>query len=99
MMKQSAKHLESSDYVDPVCGMTVSDTSKHRSSFEGTDYYFCSEHCENKFIANPSVFLADKESHHETGHHHDNKCHGHHVTKGDAQISETSGTYTCPMHP
>ncbi len=98
-MDRSAKHFESSDYIDPVCGMTVSDTSEYRSDFEGTDYYFCSEQCEKKFLANPSGYLGNKKSQHETGHHHDEKCQGDHATKGAAPMPKTSGGYTCPMHP
>lgn len=98
-MEQSAKNLESPDHVDPVCGMAVADTSKYRSDFKGTEYYFCSEHCENKFLANPSGYLDNKEAQHETRHHHDEKCHGDHATKGKAPMPNTRGGYTCPMHP
>ncbi|PLX61040.1 MAG: copper-translocating P-type ATPase [Sedimenticola selenatireducens] len=98
-MNKSAKHFESSDHVDPVCGMTVSDTSEYRSDFEGTDYYFCSEHCEKRFLDNPSGYLGNKKSQHETGHHHDEKWHGDHAIKGESPMPKTSGGYTCPMHP
>ena len=42
---------------DPVCGMTIAEkdatgTAEH----EGTTYYFCSEGCRRKFVANPAAF-------------------------------------------
>ena len=46
---------------DPVCGMTVDpETAKHRTSHEGTDYFFCSGKCKDKFEANPAAYLDKK---------------------------------------
>ena len=48
---------------DPVCGMTVDlATSKHKAEHDGTTYYFCSGRCREKFVANPSVFVAKSPS-------------------------------------
>jgi Cu+-exporting ATPase len=43
---------------DPVCGMHV-DPSKtaHRVTLGGNDYFFCSDGCRTKFIANPEKYL------------------------------------------
>ncbi|NOX25584.1 MAG: YHS domain-containing protein [Deltaproteobacteria bacterium] len=41
---------------DPVCGMTVKDSSIAHEH-EGTSYSFCSEHCREKFVANPAEFI------------------------------------------
>lgn len=98
-MKQSVKRHQSTDYVDPVCGMTVSEKSEFHTHYEGADYYFCSESCEKKFTAVPSGYLADKESHHENGHLHDESCHAQHATDDNVGLSVSSATYTCPMHP
>jgi Cu+-exporting ATPase len=43
---------------DPVCGMTIAEkdaagTAEH----QGTTYYFCSEGCRRKFVANPAAFV------------------------------------------
>jgi len=48
--------------VDPVCGMSV-DPAKtaHRASHEARDYYFCSAHCREKFIADPRKYLVAKK--------------------------------------
>jgi len=48
--------------VDPVCGMSV-DPAKtaHRVSHEARDYYFCSAHCRERFIADPRKYLVAKK--------------------------------------
>ncbi|MGE3153852.1 MAG: heavy metal translocating P-type ATPase [Nitrospiraceae bacterium] len=39
---------------DPICGMTVEPvTAAGRYDYEGTTYYFCSQHCLHTFQANP----------------------------------------------
>src|SRR5262245_51014779 len=55
--------------VDPVCGMRVDPAraaGKHEHN--GTTYYFCSQHCLNKFRENPEQFF--KESHQHGAHGH-----------------------------
>ena len=43
---------------DPVCGMTVDPgTAKHRRAHAGHTYYFCCQHCAEKFEAAPGKFL------------------------------------------
>lgn len=42
---------------DPVCGMMV-DVSKAVSQIHnGTTYYFCSESCKEKFVAEPIRYI------------------------------------------
>jgi Cu(I)/Ag(I) efflux system membrane fusion protein len=43
--------------IDPICGMEV-DPAKtaHRSEFQGTTYYFCSQDCRKQFDANPARY-------------------------------------------
>jgi P-type Cu+ transporter len=44
---------------DPVCGMSVDPhTSKRRADHSGRTYYFCSDRCREKFIADPARYLA-----------------------------------------
>ena len=52
-------HADAADSVkDPVCGMTVDPhTAKHRHTHEGHPYYFCSDRCREKFIAEPAKYL------------------------------------------
>ncbi|MDP1645238.1 MAG: heavy metal-binding domain-containing protein, partial [Thiobacillus sp.] len=48
------------DLKDPVCGMTVTAQSGHRSTHEGHTFYFCSSKCQGKFAADPLQYLAPK---------------------------------------
>src|SRR5690606_37420624 len=40
--------------IDPICGMTVSKSSPIRAERDGETYYFCCEHCRQKFLAQAS---------------------------------------------
>ena len=59
-MKHGGKKA-AAEAKDPVCGMTVKPESA-AGSFEhdGTTYTFCSEHCLEKFKADPGAFLGGK---------------------------------------
>lgn len=41
---------------DPVCGMSVKDNAI-TSVYQGHSYSFCSDHCREKFDANPADFI------------------------------------------
>ncbi|MHB8111139.1 MAG: heavy metal translocating P-type ATPase [Syntrophorhabdaceae bacterium] len=45
---------------DPVCNMAVSNDSQYHFRYGDKDYYFCREHCLQKFAAHPEEYL-DKE--------------------------------------
>ena len=82
--------------TDPVCGMSVADDSALSTQHEGQRYFFCSETCLNKFIAEPGKFLGDEVE-------HDHSCcssghHAHHAP-APATAADESAIYTCPMHP
>lgn len=38
---------------DPVCGMTVDKVTAIQAKRDGKTYYFCSEHCRQKFLSTP----------------------------------------------
>ena len=38
---------------DPVCGMTVDVASALHAEREGKTFYFCSDHCRQKFLSAP----------------------------------------------
>jgi Cu+-exporting ATPase len=38
---------------DPICGMTVDQTTAFHAEREGETFYFCSDHCLQKFLAIP----------------------------------------------
>jgi Cu+-exporting ATPase len=45
--------------IDPVCGMQVDPaTTAHHVGHAGTDYYFCSARCRDRFSANPAPYLS-----------------------------------------
>ena len=37
--------------TDPICGMTVDEATALRTERDGQTFYFCSEHCREKFLA------------------------------------------------
>lgn len=85
---EHAAHTAAKALKDPVCGMAVTEQSKHRHEYEGRSYYFCSEHCKVKFIASPTQY-ASKATPASGGDH-----------GGRAHHAGTNNTiYTCPMHP
>src|SRR5215510_9890690 len=43
--------------IDPVCGMTVDDSSPLRYEHAGQIYFFCNPGCRAKFIAEPARYL------------------------------------------
>jgi YHS domain-containing protein len=48
--------------IDPICGMTVdTDTALHTER-DGTMFYFCSEHCQEKFLSASVDAKPDKKS-------------------------------------
>ncbi|WP_395681209.1 heavy metal translocating P-type ATPase [Dokdonella sp.] len=45
---------------DPVCGMSVDPhTAQHRAEYRGRTWYFCSAHCREEFLAEPTRHLSD----------------------------------------
>nr|WP_283817983.1 heavy metal translocating P-type ATPase [Bradyrhizobium jicamae] len=48
--------------IDPVCGMKVNPaTAKHRFTYQGEEYLFCSGRCRERFEAEPEKFLKPRE--------------------------------------
>ncbi len=44
---------------DPVCGMTLDPTSTAaHAAHAGRTYYFCSQHCADRFKADPAEFVS-----------------------------------------
>ncbi len=71
--------------TDPVCGMKVDTESGRSLEQAGKSYYFCSQHCLEKFKANPDKYLKPVASTPK-------------ATAPSAPILSAGG-YTCPMHP
>ncbi|MGY6626629.1 heavy metal translocating P-type ATPase [Acinetobacter johnsonii] len=53
---------EKTTFIDPVCGMTVTDLTKPHTEWQGQDYYFCSEKCLQKFIATPEAYVKAEDA-------------------------------------
>ena len=47
--------------VDPVCGMEVAMEGAITHEYEGNMYYFCSEDCRDKFMADPATYMMPEE--------------------------------------
>src|SRR5687768_2487037 len=70
--------------IDPICGMTVDASAARSAARDGRTWYFCSEHCRQKFMAETA---PPKPC-----------CHAEKEQK-PAERKQQPGVYTCPMHP
>lgn len=52
---------ESSDKVDPVCRMKVTEKSPHKFNYKNKPFYFCSQSCKTKFEVDPETYLAKNQ--------------------------------------
>ena len=73
--------------TDPVCGMTVTESSGHTLQHEGQAYFFCSAKCQGKFSANPAQYLASAVATRQP------------AVQEPLEASPVGTIYTCPMHP
>jgi len=85
MLDKTETTMSKSGLTDPVCGMSVTKESEHHFSHGEQNYYFCSQHCEDKFKVAPDTYL-------NTVSEPESSC-------VDDSCSPSSTTYTCPMHP
>jgi P-type Cu+ transporter len=72
-----------SGFIDPICGMTVAPDSPRRFEFDGTTYYFCSDHCLRKFSADPAKYVGKVDP----------------GSSPPSAGVRDDVMYTCPMHP
>ncbi|MHB8800792.1 MAG: heavy metal translocating P-type ATPase [Thermoanaerobaculia bacterium] len=81
---------------DPVCGMDVDPaTAKHSIAHEGTDVFFCSAGCLEKFRREPGKYFGGKpDAAHEPMTPPAPAAPDSPAAPGDAAVE-----YTCPMHP
>ena len=47
---------------DPVCGMTVDEATALHADRDGSTYFFCSDHCRDKFLSSPATVEAASKS-------------------------------------
>ena len=79
--------LRQTNFVDPVCHMTV-DPESSAGSFvhEGRTYHFCSKHCLHKFSQNPTQFLEPIPAIPVS-------------IQRTSSAPKDKTPFTCPMHP
>ncbi len=47
---------------DPICGMTVDEATALHAERDGKTFYFCSDHCRQKFLSTPAGKSPAKNS-------------------------------------
>lgn len=47
---------------DPICGMTVDETTALHAERDGKTAYFCSDHCRQKFLSATAGVKPEKKS-------------------------------------
>jgi len=47
---------------DPICGMTVEEASALHAERDGKTFYFCSDHCRQKFLSAPAGMKPEETS-------------------------------------
>ncbi|HEY5233857.1 MAG TPA: heavy metal translocating P-type ATPase [Verrucomicrobiae bacterium] len=72
---------------DPICGMTVDETTALHAERNGETFYFCCEHCREQFLSQSASAKTSGVAH---AHAH----HDHAEVKPDA-----AAKYFCPMCP
>lgn len=79
--------IDSGGMQDPVCGMLIDPaTAKHKATYAGSTFFFCSEGCRSKFMVDPAKYSAPTL----------NKAR----PEVEPPQPATAGTiWTCPMHP
>lgn len=50
------------EYIDPVCGMQVAETSSYYFDYQDIRYLFCSASCQQKFSAQPDAYLKANQT-------------------------------------
>ena len=85
---------------DPVCGMDVSEFSEFHTMFDGKEYYFCSQKCQQKFVQTPQKYAAQKEVSCTQCEPIVTKVSHEHLHTHNTEVAEDKdAVYTCPMHP
>ena len=58
--KPAIPGMEQQQARDPICGMSVNvSAAKHKSQYDGKDFYFCCAGCKQKFDKQPDLFAPD----------------------------------------
>ena len=98
--------------VDPVCGMEVDEARALRAERDGQTWFFCCDHCRQKFLATPPA-APPAQARGDTGRslslprgdlpipspREAGRGPGRGVRSIPGQQGQNSPGYTCPMHP
>ncbi len=86
--------------IDPICHMEVDEASALHETIDQQTWYFCSEGCRNKFIAQQTDAENEPVSNsHGSCHDHSHHEEKHTATEKDQSTLPTGTIYSCPMHP
>lgn len=86
--------------IDPICHMEVDEASALHETIDQQTWYFCSEGCRNKFIAQQTDAENEPVSNsHGSCHDHSHHEEKHAATEKDQSTLPTGTIYSCPMHP
>ncbi len=76
--------------IDPICGMTVDETSALSVERDGKKVYFCSDGCREKFLAQAAEATPEESP---------SDDHDSHSPAPASGSPAAKPIYTCPMHP
>ena len=60
MLDKTKELIGEQKLTDPVCGMTITQSSEFHLHHEDKDKYFCGRSCLEKFQDNPGIYLNPK---------------------------------------
>lgn len=94
---------ETSVTKDPICGMTVDKATAIHEERNGQTFYFCSQHCRERFLAQDVPVKTDRDccdgqpgvEVQLTAH----RDHAHHVHDDAEVVPSAAAKYFCPMCP
>lgn len=85
--------------TDPICHMEVDESTALHETVDGQDWYFCSQGCRDKFVAQ-HVEPEPEKKHSCCQHDQQHDHHGQHQSHKQEPRDVPAGTiYSCPMHP
>jgi len=61
--KEKKMKMSKTETKDPICGMSVDESSAFSTKRDGQTFYFCSDHCRQKFLSAPTGAKSDEKSH------------------------------------
>ena len=85
--------------IDPICHMEVDESKALQETVDNQTWYFCSQGCRDKFLAQQVEKETQPESKKSCCHHGSSEHAGHHESKKPAASAPAGTIYSCPMHP